>query len=140
MPFKAMLVGTLALALPLGIWATVHPGTAPDIEVSPTHNLGTVQKGKKVTADLPVRNTGSAPLIVAGIVTSCGCTTATLSTLMIPPGEQATLHIEYDSTAHESDRGKLERSIFISSNDPDEADLQIQLSVWVQPELSDRRK
>ena len=52
--------------------------------------------------------------------------------MVIPPGGQANLHIEYDSNAHESDRGSLERYVFISSNDPNEKDLQIKLSVFVE--------
>jgi hypothetical protein len=52
--------------------------------------------------------------------------------MLIPPGSQANLHVEYNSNAHESDRGKLERYVFISSNDPQKGNLQIKFSVFVK--------
>ncbi len=89
-------------------------------------------KGKIAVANLPVRNLGNAPLKVESISTSCGCTTAKLSSMTIPAGGEANLRVEYDSNAHESDRGPLERYVFISSNDPQDQDLQIKFSVVVQ--------
>jgi hypothetical protein len=125
-------VSTLALAIPLGMWWQINTLSTPDIEVISYHNLGTVEKGNMALVNLPVRNLGNAPLKVEGISTSCGCTTAKLSSMIIPPGSQANLQVEYDSTAHESDRGLLERYIFIASNDPKERDLRIKLSIFVE--------
>lgn len=104
-----------------------------DIDVVETSDLGTVPKGELAKVEVPVRNLGNAPLKVEAIATSCGCTTATLSSMTIPPGGEATLHVEYDSNAHEADMGAIARSVFISSNDPDEGDKQIQINVMVQP-------
>jgi hypothetical protein len=52
--------------------------------------------------------------------------------MVIPADGAGRLHIEYDSTAHESDIGRIDRSIFISSNDPDEDDVQIRFTIFVQ--------
>ncbi|HEY9849121.1 MAG TPA: DUF1573 domain-containing protein [Leptolyngbyaceae cyanobacterium] len=132
MKFKLLAISTFTLALPLGIWLSVNALSTPDIDVVSNYNLGTVVKGKVAVANLPLRNTGNAPLKVEAISTSCGCTSAKLSSMTISPGGQANLHIEYDSNAHESDRGTLERYVFISSNDPKDKDLQIKLSVLVE--------
>lgn len=132
MKSKLLAISTITLALPLGIWMSTRTLSVPDIDVASDYNLGTVVKGKVAVVNLPLRNTGNAPLKVEGISTSCGCTTAKLSSMTISPGGQANLHIEYDSNAHESDRGALERYVFISSNDPKEKDLQIKLSVFVE--------
>lgn len=108
----------------------------PDIDVVTEYDLGTVTKGAEAVADLPVRNLGGAPLTVLAVSTSCGCTTATLSAETIAPGGDATLHVVYDSGAHEEDIGRIERHVFISSNDPDEADVRIVLTVLIEPSPS----
>ncbi len=126
MRFKFAAVSSLALLL-AGCAATV-----PDIDVVETYDLGKVSKGNRAIAELPVRNLGDAALKVEAISTSCGCTTAKLSSMTVPPGGQAMLHVEYDSNAHESDKGAIERYVFISSDDPDEPDMQVKFSVFVE--------
>lgn len=104
---------------------------AGDIDVADSHDMGTVVKGALAVAELPVRNLGDGPLTVIGVSTSCGCTKATLTPMIIPPGGEGRLHIEYDSAAHETDLGRIDRSVFISSDDPDEDDVQVRFTVVV---------
>lgn len=132
MGLKIGVVSSVLVALPLSIWLATRPPQVPDIDVVNTHDFGIVDKGKVAVVNLPVRNLGNAPLKVEGISTSCGCTTAKLSSMVIPPGGEANLRIEYDSNAHESDKGALERYVFIASNDPKDSDLQIKFSVVVR--------
>jgi hypothetical protein len=106
--------------------------SVPDIDVAASYDMGTVVKGEVAAAELPVQNLGDAPLVVAAVSTSCGCTKATLTPMTVAPGGQARLHIEYDSAAHEEDLGLIERFIFISSDDPDEDDVQIKFTVMVE--------
>jgi len=121
----------VAFLLSVGVLAGCGEG-APDIDVVDSYDMGTIVKGELAVADLAVRNRGDGPLTVAGVSTSCGCTKATLAPMIIPAGGEGRLHIEYDSTAHESDLGRIDRSIFISSDDPDEDDVQIRFTVFVQ--------
>lgn len=106
--------------------------SAPDIDVAATIDMGSVVKGERAVADIPVQNLGGAPLTIVAVSTSCGCTKATLTPMTIPAGDEAVLRIEYDSAAHEEDLGPIERFVFISSDDPDEDDVQIKFSVWVE--------
>jgi hypothetical protein len=126
-------MGMLRIAFLLTVVALAgcSEGT-PDIDVVDSYDMGTIVKGELAIADLAVRNRGDGPLTVVGVSTSCGCTRATLTPLVIPAGGEGRLHIEYDSTAHESDLGRIDRSIFISSDDPDEEDVQIRFTVFVQ--------
>lgn len=104
----------------------------PDIDVVSAYDAGTVVKGNPAVADLVVRNLGDRPLTVAGVSTSCGCTKATLTPMIIPPGGEAGLHIVYDSDAHREDLGLVERFVFISSDDPDENEVRINFTVMVE--------
>jgi hypothetical protein len=110
--------------------------SAPDIDVVSEFDMGSVDKGQLATTDLTVRNMGGGPLTVQSVSTSCGCTKATLSPMIVPAGGEARLHVEYNSGAHEEDLGMIERSIFIASDDPDEEDVQIQFTVIVDAKPS----
>ncbi len=107
-----------------------------DIDVASTLDLGTVVKGDLAVAELPVRNLGDGPLTVLAVSTSCGCTKATVSPMIIPPGNEASLRVEYDSAAHETELGSVERFVFISSDDPDERDVSIKITVFVRAKAS----
>ncbi|HSM18859.1 MAG TPA: DUF1573 domain-containing protein [Hyphomicrobiales bacterium] len=122
------------LLIPAALLLAACSWGAPDIDVVSAYDAGTVVKGSPAIADLTVRNVGDRPLNVAGVSTSCGCTKATISPMVIPAGGQGSLHVEYDSGAHQQDMGLIERYIFISSDDPDEDDFRITFTVMVEPE------
>ena len=121
----------LFIALAGSLAVACAPG-APDIDVADAYDMGTVIKGVLAVADLPVRNLGDAPLTVVAVSTSCGCTKATLTPMTIAPGGEGRLHVEYDSGAHDVDVGAIERFVFISSDDPDEDEVEIRFSVLVE--------
>jgi hypothetical protein len=127
---------TVPILLLAGALLAACASPSPDIDVPVTFDLGTVVKGERAEAYIPVRNLGDRPLTVQAVSTSCGCTTATLSSMAIPPAGEARLRVEYDSGAHETDLGRMERFIFISSDDPDEEDVQIKVTVSVKTNQS----
>jgi hypothetical protein len=126
------LVKKLALILFVLLLAACAP-QEPIIEVTDLHDFGAIVKGEVATVELPVRNSGRAPLIIEAVVTTCGCTVASISETTILPGEEATLTVSYDSAAHEVDMGALERRVFIISNAPDADDRMIRFLVMVEP-------
>ncbi len=124
----------IAIAVLAALLLTACSSAAPDIEVATAHDMGAVVKGEPAVAELTVRNLGNGPLTVSSVSTSCGCTTATLTPMVIPAGGQADLRVEYDSAVHEADIGPIERFVFISSDDPDEDDVRIRFTVTVEAE------
>ncbi|MFQ5466520.1 MAG: DUF1573 domain-containing protein [Kiloniellaceae bacterium] len=105
--------------------------SVPDIDVALSYDMGKVVKGDLAVADLAVRNLGDGSLTVEAVSTSCGCTKATLTPMVIPAGGEGRLRVEYDSSTHEADMGPIERFVFVSSDDPDEDDVQIKFTVVV---------
>jgi hypothetical protein len=105
----------------------------PAIEVTAAYDFGPVVKGEIATAELSVTNSGSAPLVIEAVSTSCGCTTATLSTMIIDPGQEAILSVAYDTAAHESDMGLMERTVFLATNDQANEDVMIRFTALVEP-------
>lgn len=105
---------------------------SPVIEVTAAYDFGPVVKGEIATVELPVTNSGSAPLVIEAVSTSCGCTTATLSAMTINPGQEAILSVAYDTAAHESDMGLMERIVFLATNDQANEDVMIRFTALVE--------
>ena len=127
---------TIPILLLTGWILTACSSPEADIEVASAFDMGTVVKGEMAVAELPVRNLGDGPLTVLAVSTSCGCTKATVSPMTIPPGNEASLRIEYDSNAHKAELGSVDRFVFISSNDPDERDVSVKITVFVKAKAS----
>lgn len=105
--------------------------------VSQQVDLGDVStKEGQVETSVIIKNAGRRDLIVDGLGTSCGCTTASVVndgqegpvfsagtspegwSTTIRPGEAAELMIYYDPSFHGGARGPILREVYISSNDP----------------------
>jgi hypothetical protein len=127
--FAPLVVGFLLVACSSG---------QPSIAIEATNlDLGNVVNGEIVSRDLAVRNDGDADLVIDGIITSCTCTQATVDPMTIPAGQSGILHIEFDSGFHGPDlTGPLIRQVFISSNDPQQPELQVELNVNVESNVS----
>ncbi len=114
------------------------PEERPRIVLEPQKvDLGEVSAAKgKVETSITIENAGQKDLIVEGLSTSCGCTSASVvndgqegpvfgtDTLpedwstTIRPGETAELRIYYDPNFHQNARGSMMREVYVSSNDP----------------------
>jgi len=119
----------IAVGLLMGVLLSACSGQ-PQIVVSETAiQLGDVVNGEIIERDLRVENAGEAALTIDAVTTSCGCTQASVEPTTIPPGGSGTLHIEFDSGAHGPDlTGQLIRQVFVSSNDPQQPELMVELA------------
>ena len=127
--FSGELVALSVLVLLLGGCA----GGKPDIAVATKrHDFGQVKQGDVVSTEIAVRNTGNKELKIESVATSCGCTSAQVKPKIIPSGGEGKLVIRYDSGSH-PDKGPIERHIYIASNDPEKAEVDIIITAEVQP-------
>jgi hypothetical protein len=61
-------------------------------------HFGTIAQGEKVRKTYVFENTGEAPLLIARVETSCGCTAMRdWPKTPISPGESAEIEVEFDS-------------------------------------------
>jgi hypothetical protein len=120
----------LSLALAAVLVLGACSGGTPDIDVAlQSKDLGTIQQGDVATAEIPVRNTGQGELRIETVSTSCGCTSAEVQPLRIPPGGEGVLTIRYDSGVHQ-------RYIYVATNDPDQPEVEVLIRATVQPPTS----
>ncbi len=127
------LIGLLVLAVALGYIAI--PQGPGQIELSTAKfDFGTIPNTDPVSQVFQIRNVGRGRLEINGVSTSCGCTTAEISSHSLAPGEATDLRVTYDPLAHNGATGDFTRLVYIRSNDPDtpEASLTIQVTV-VEP-------
>jgi hypothetical protein len=89
---------------------------------SDKHDWGKVPGTETVEHVFKVRNTGGAPLNIARVQTSCGCTAAVLDHQFLKPGEETRLKVTFDPRGR---HGSQTRTIWIHSNDPKNPQKQI---------------
>jgi hypothetical protein len=113
--------------------------TVPENEPQPNVDVpllrwdwGTIPVIPSVEQTFPIQNTGEKPLLITSVVTSCGCTTAALSSSVIPPGQRADLKVTFDPSFHTT-VGPVTRLIWLETNDPDQSLVEIRLDANVTP-------
>jgi hypothetical protein len=125
--FLLVAVG-LAFLLPLAAWA------APVLTVPATeHDFGTIFQGESVRHKFIFTNTGSAPLTVEKVSSSCGCTAALASAKILAPGESGEIQATFDSTRF---RGAIKKTVYLYTNDPAQPLLHLYVKGNVREELA----
>ncbi len=106
----------------------------PDVVVIPAnHSLESVGRKDIVSLSYIVVNDGDRDLVIENVVTSCGCTTATLSNNIVPPGYRADLAVRFDAGYHTVDPGQeVVRVMWLMTNDPDTPVAAARLTAVIQ--------
>lgn len=121
----------IASVLAVLILAGCSGGGTPRVEVVPaSYDFGQVGS-EPVTTVFAVRNEGGGPLQIESVTTSCGCTTAQLSADSIAPGQAADLTVTFDPQAHPGSVGKFVRFVYLRTNDPQAAEVEVQITADV---------
>ncbi|MBC8507347.1 MAG: DUF1573 domain-containing protein [Anaerolineales bacterium] len=92
----------------------------PQIDLEFTKfDFGVVINGEIVTQEVRVSNIGGEELVISQVLTTCGCTTATLDLRVIPAGKEGKLQVTFDSGAHGPYlEGEVIRRVILVTNDP----------------------
>jgi hypothetical protein len=134
MPYRVFfwLVAGLMVLFVTGCGTSVQAG-APEIALETSLlELGDMPNGEIAERQVTVRNDGSTPLVVDTVTTTCGCTTASLTPMTIPPGESGVLTIAFDSGAHGPDlRGAIMRRVILITNDPAQPEALVDLTATI---------
>jgi len=125
---KKYLIGICTIALIIIISGCTNSETAR-IELSQdSFDFGDINPDEGIrTETFFVKNTGVLPLKITAISTSCGCTEAEVESDEIPPGEQTKLTVTYDPSVHPGLTGKINRVVYIKSNDPFNEEIELNL-------------
>jgi hypothetical protein len=91
-------------------------------------DFGRIGAADVVTHEFFIQNLGEAPLVISRAYTTCGCTTATFSATVIPPGKVVSMILTLDAGYHDARGQRVERGVIIENNDP----AMPELALWVQ--------
>lgn len=106
------------------------PKTPPRMLLSAEElDFGMVKPNEKPTQVFTIRNEGDEDLLIERVRTSCGCVKVSISTKRIQPGKSAELEVTFDTTGYD---GKVNKDIFITSNDFGEPEKRMRVSVEVE--------
>ena len=96
-------------------------------------DFGSIPRETIVKHDFVFKNTGSDTLLITRVKTTCGCTTAPLSSDRIAPGETAEISASLNTkTLH----GTVKKTILIDSNDPVSPYLRISFKARINDTLA----
>lgn len=137
MKIKYLVILTVLLTIFIAGCTTIAKG--PELKAIPeTYDFGKIKaEDGVVTAEVKLKNTGSQALEILGISTSCGCTTAEADKEILLSGEVTNLKIEFDPNVHEGLTGLLKREVYIRTNNPNEPETIIRVTVTVEEDHDD---
>lgn len=108
--------------------------STPKVDIPTTNfDLGKIEPSSTVAVVYSIQNVGTENLVLSNLVTSCGCTTAELSTSIIPPGQRADLKVVFDPGFHLT-IGPVTRLVWMMTNDPTQPWIELTLNADVLEE------
>jgi len=84
--------------------------------VKTIHDYGVIEAGSDGTYEFVFTNSGSAPLVLRNVQSSCGCAITEWPREPIPIGEKSIIKVEYDTQKI----GSFSKSIKVYSNGSDQ--------------------
>jgi len=78
-----------------------------------TYDFGDIKEGEVVEHVFTLKNTGNAPVILAQVSASCGCTTPEYTSVPIKPGAEGEIKVRFDSKGQ---LGNQQKIVTIQSN------------------------
>jgi len=127
----------------LAVFASCTPSPSNDhgqtithgspLVIQPAHmDMGEVVEGKEAKATLFLRNTGSLPVHISKVESSCGCTAVTSETRELAPGGFTPLHVRVDTTGK---RGLVKKNITVFDSQGRKAQAWLTLRVKPNPHM-----
>lgn len=84
-------------------------------------DYGSIQRGSEGTRKFTFTNTGSSPVVVSNVRTTCGCTVPSYPETPIMPGETQEIEVKYDTNR----MGRINRFVTVMTNIDEQIRLQI---------------
>ncbi len=78
-----------------------------------THDFGDIEQGTKVNYVFEFENSGTEPLILSNVLTTCGCTATSWPREPIAPGEGGEIAVSFNSSGK---MGKQNKVVTVVSN------------------------
>lgn len=108
--------------------------TSPTLTVQqPSHDFGNVLEGERLEHVFVLENTGAGRLFIEEVRSTCGCTAAVVAEKEVPPGGTTRIEVKFDTRGR---RGKNQKTITVTSNDPQSPSLRLDITAQVESLLA----
>ena len=98
------------------------------------HEFGDMVQGQSVSHKFAFTNSGTEPLIILQVQTTCGCTASEWSKKPIPPGEAGEIRITFNSAKKMGRQNKI-ITVYTNGQKPEEK-LKIVANVLPPPDVN----
>ena len=82
------------------------------------HDFGDIIQGDSLTHVFKFKNSGTAPLVISEVITTCGCTAPTFTKEPVMPGKTGEILITYRSAGKQGLQNKIITILSNSTNTP----------------------
>jgi hypothetical protein len=113
----------ICLLLPLALFAQAGPKM--EVEGGNSIQTGSHIRGKEVVYEVKFKNTGDEDLKVNSVSTSCGCSSALVSSDLIKPGEIGSIKFIFNGQGF----GQTTKSLMVMTNEKENNYHNIQISM-----------
>ena len=111
------------------------PPHRPIVELSTKEvSFGAVDPYTVRTADVTVKNTGTATLEIHGVRPSCGCVKARIKSERVKPGKETTVHIEFNPQHYHANNPRI--AVLLYTNDLRDRFSRFVVSADIEPEFT----
>ncbi|MCX7826250.1 MAG: DUF1573 domain-containing protein [Verrucomicrobiae bacterium] len=126
-----LLAGAFSAVLALAATPNGFGAGAPRIAVdTATLDFGEMDQGMESNRVVTVRNTGTAPLRILEVISTCACAAALPGAHEIPPGGEMRVQLTFLSATVS---GPVSKQVTLRSNDPERPSLDIKVLANVRP-------
>jgi hypothetical protein len=109
---------------------SAEKAAGPKILVEPeNYDFGRAPQNKLLKTTFKIKNLGNGDLLLEKPRTSCGCTAALAEDKVVKPGASTSLDVSLKTGGGV---GRVERSIYVLSNDPARPRVQLHVAVTVE--------
>jgi hypothetical protein len=123
-----IVVITLMVAASAPILAAADPAKPKIVFKEDAWNFGRAKAGAELIHEFVFSNQGDAPLKIANVETSCGCTAVLLSTKRLEPGQTGKLKVTFATQGYS---GEVVKYIYVESDDPVQPRIQLRVSAAI---------
>jgi hypothetical protein len=96
------------------------------------HDFGEIEKGKSVETTFTYKNTGTAPLVVTDIKSSCGCTVPQdWNKNPLKPGDSSKFSVTFNG----SGENKITKTITVTAN-TEKGTEEVKITAFIKPTAS----
>lgn len=135
--YIAALVSALIFCLPVNLsfgGKNSSKSAYPDIRFEErTYDFGIAGQQEEIVHEYRFKNIGKETLVIKSVSSSCGCIARILSPKTIPSGESGSIKVTFETRKY---RGKHTKSIFVRTNDPDEPEIELEISGVIETEVA----